>query len=273
LSREFYKNKNVLITGASSGIGYALALQLAGQGANLILTARRTDRLVTLSEQIIQQGGKALAFTVDVTKEEDLKKAVTGTQNKFGLVDIAIANAAIPMQGRFDELNIDNYRKIFETNVFGVLNTAYACLEDLKKTRGKLVIIASVMAYMATPGTSSYSMTKFAIRAFADTVHNELQKYGIKVILINPGFVTSEIRLVDNQGTFDPTRKDWVPSFLVTPTDKAAKKITRAIYKGKRETFIGINGYLGYWFRQYTPWLYFMMLNTGNRLVRNTGEK
>ena len=133
--------------------------------------------------------------------------------------------------------------------------------------------MGSVMAYMATPGTSAYSMGKFAIRAFAETIHNELAQYGINVVLINPGFVESEIRLVDNRGVYDPNRKDWVPYFLVMPAEKAARKITKAIYKRKRQKFIGLNGYVGYWFRQYTPWLYFALLNTGNKLIRNSDGK
>jgi short-subunit dehydrogenase len=128
------------------------------------------------------------------------------------------------------------------------------------------------MGYMATPGTSAYSMSKFAVRAFAETVHSELAKYGINVILINPGFIESEIRLVDNRGIYDPKRKDWVPSFIVMKADKAARIIAKAIYRGKREKFIGIYGYLGYWFRQYMPWLYFALLSTGNRLIRNSGR-
>jgi short-subunit dehydrogenase len=129
------------------------------------------------------------------------------------------------------------------------------------------------MAYMSTPGTSAYSMSKFAIRAFAETVRNELYDCGIRVILINPGFVESEMRQVDNYGVRDPNRKDWVPSFLVMSAEKAAQKMARAIYKKKREKFIGFSGYVGYWFRQYTPWLYFALLSTGNRMMRGQREE
>jgi short-subunit dehydrogenase len=273
LRRIDFDNKNILITGASSGIGYALALELANQGAKLVLAARRIDRLQKLVDKIKDNGGHAICFAVDVTKKDDLISAVKQAQQEFGLIDIVIANAAIPIHGNFDQLETEDFKRIFETNVFGILNTAYAGLSDLKKRKGSLVILGSGMAYMTTPGTSAYSMGKFAIRAFAETIYNELSNYGIKVILINPSFVESEIRLIDNSGKFDPKRKDWVPSFLVMPAEKAARKIVKAIYKGKREKFIGLSGYIGYWFRQYTPWLYFMLLNTGNRLVRNAGKE
>jgi len=268
-----FTNKNVLITGASSGIGYALALELANRGANLIVTARRKDRLQNLVALIEDNGGHAQSIITDVKKESDLQQAVTRAHQTYGPIDIVIANAAIPMHGNFDELSTDNFKQIFETNVFGVLNTVYACLDDLKKSQGSLVIISSVMGYMATPGTSAYSMSKFAVRAFAETVHSELAKHGIKVILINPGFVESEIRLVDNRGSYNPNRKDWVPSFLVMRAEKAARIIAKAIYRGKREKFIGFYGYLGYWFRQYLPWLYFALINVGNRIVRSGNQK
>jgi short-subunit dehydrogenase len=273
LSKRNFANKNILITGASSGIGYALALELANQGANLIVTARRNDRLQKLVTRIEDNGGHAQSITADVTKESDLKQAVARAHQTYGPIDIVIANAAIPMHGNFEELSTDNFKQIFETNVFGVLNTAYASLNDLKEKQGSLVIISSVMGYMATPGTSAYSMSKFSVRAFAETVHSELAKYDINVILINPGFVESEIRLVDNRGMYDQNRKDWVPSFLVMKADKAARIIAKAIYRGKREKFIGFYGYLGYWFRQYLPWLYFALLHTGNRFIRNSGNK
>jgi short-subunit dehydrogenase len=272
LSKKKFVDKNIFITGASSGIGYALAFELAKQGANLIVAARRTDRLQKLVTLIKENDGKALAIKADVRHAEEVNAAIVKAEKKFGTLDVIVANAAIPMHGNFDELSTDNFRQIFETNVFGVLNTTYAGLDTLKKSQGGLVIIGSVMAYMATPGTSAYSMAKFAIRAFAETLYNELGKFGVKVILINPGFVKSEIRQVDNRGLYDPNRKDWVPSFMVMNADNAAKKIAKAIYKGKREKFIGIYGYMGYWFRQYTPWLYFTLLTTGNRIMRKAGK-
>jgi short-subunit dehydrogenase len=273
LKHNKLKDKNILITGASSGIGYSLALELAGLGANLILAARRKDRLLELAQKIKNHGAKAIITVLDVRKENDFKEAIDRAHQELGQIDIAIANAAIPTNGNFDKLTIHDYRKIFETNVFGVLTTAYTCLNDLKRTRGTLAIIASVMSYMATPGTSAYSMSKFAIRAFAETVRNELSDYGIKVVLIHPGFVESEMRQLDKHGVYDPNQKDWVPPILVMSAEKAARKIARAISNGKREKFIGLNGYIGYWFRQYTPWLYFALLNKGNRLIRGLNKK
>ncbi len=113
MKRKNFSNKNIIITGASSGIGYALALELASRGANLILAARRKDRLQELAARIESNGGKALVTAVDVTKEGELTNARELAHKKFGLIDITIANAAIPMHGNFDSITTENYRRVF----------------------------------------------------------------------------------------------------------------------------------------------------------------
>lgn len=266
--KEFFQDKVILITGASAGIGAALARFLAHQGGRIITLARRRQLLLNLAAELNRDDERVLAVSCDVSKDGDLERAVNLTRQKFGRIDIAIANAAIPMNGKFSNLTLDDYRRQMETNVFGVLRTAYACLDDLKQTHGTLVIIGSVMAYLATPGTSAYAMSKFAVRAFAETVRNELTEYNIRVVLLNPGFVQSQMRMVDNKGVYHAERKDWVPDWMVMPADKAAVKMARAIASGRREKFISFNGYLGYWVRQFMPWLYFASLNMGNRLIR-----
>ncbi len=263
------KNKVVLITGASSGIGYALARELAHQGARAVLAARREDRLNALKAEAEDPAGNILVAKCDVNMKQDLERTVDEAHTAFGDIDIAVANAAIPMDGKFEKLSLADYRKVMETNVFGVLQTCYAVLEDLKKTRGTLVIIGSISGYMASPDSSAYAMSKFAVRAFADTMRVELAIYGIKVVLISPGFVRSEMRRLDRQGIFDPEKKDWVPSFLVMPAEKAARQIAQAIVRGRREKFITWHGYIAYLIRQYTPWLYFTLVGTMNRKFRS----
>jgi len=199
------------------------------------------------------------------------RSAVNLAHRHFGDIDIVVANAAIPMDGKFESLSMENYRTEFETNVFGVLQTSYAALDDLKRTRGILVLIGSTTAYVSTPGSSAYSMSKFAVRAFAEAVKIELAVHGIKVVLITPGWVASEMRLTDNQGRYHPDKDDWAPPFLVMPAEKAARQIAKAIARGSREKFITWHGYFGYWIRQYLPWLYFFVVGTLTRRFRSRG--
>jgi len=262
------QDKIVLITGASSGIGYALAGEMARSGAKIVLAARRLDRLNRLKTELKPVAENLAISQCDVTRSDDLGRALDLAHNAFGEIDIVIANAAIPMHGRFENLKTENYRKEFETNVFGVLQTCYAALDDLKKTRGTLVLMGSVSSYISSPASSAYAMSKYAVRAFAEAVRSELAGYGIKVVLISPGFVASEIRLTDNQGKFHPEYKDWVPSFLVMPAEKAARQIARAIVKGKHEKFITWHGFFSYWIRQHLPWFYFSVFELVNNRFR-----
>ncbi len=263
-----FQGKTVLITGASSGIGYALAREMANNGARLVLAARREDRLTGLKESLGPLSENLAISKCDVTIKADLERAVDLAHKNFGDIDIVIANAAIPMHGKFEQLALENYRTEFETNVFGVIQTCYAALADLKKTGGTLVLMGSISGYISSPSSSAYAMSKFAVRAFAEAVRSELADHGIKVVLISPGFIASEIRMTDNLGAFHPEYKDWVPSYLVMPAEKAARQIAKAIAKGKREKFITWHGFGTYWVRQHLPWLYFLLVDGVNRRFR-----
>jgi len=232
----------VFITGASSGIGAALAREYARRGADLALAARRTERLEALAGELRARGRRALVLACDVTRDGDLETAVARTREGLGPIDVVVANAGFGVVGPVERLRLDDYRRQFETNVFGVLRTVYATLEDLKRTRGRLAILGSVSGHLATPGGSPYAMSKFAVRALAEALRHELRGAGVAVTLISPGFVESEIRLVDNQGTLRPEGRDAVPRWLRMGSDTAARKIVRAIERRRREAVITGHG-------------------------------
>ncbi len=255
----FFRNKSVLITGASSGIGEELAVQLAQSGGKLTLAARRTDRLENLAQRIAWQGTDGTSHPTvvecDVTRDGDLERAVAESVRSFGKLDIAFANAGFGIVAPLKKLTLEDYRRQFETNVFGVLRTIYAALPELEKTKGTLVIIGSVSGWVATPGASSYSMSKFALRALANAITPELRPTGIKVTLISPGFVASEIRQIDNQGIHHEHAKDPIPPRIVVPTPKAVREILRAVAKGKREQIVTGHGKLFVAIERFAPWL------------------
>ena len=229
----------VFITGASSGIGAALAREFARDGADVVLAARRVDRLEALSAEIAKTGRRALALPCDVTRDGDLERAVDRTRAAFGKLDVVVANAGFGVSGTLERLSVEDYRRQFETNVFGVLRTVYASLDDLKKTRGRLVLIGSVSGHVGVPGSSAYSMSKFAVHGLAAALGHELAPYGVAVTLISPGFVESEIRQVDNQGVWhaEPFGRPLPPS-LVMATATAARKIVSAVARRRREVVI-----------------------------------
>ena len=200
-TKAFFRDKVVLITGASSGIGEELAWQLSQAGARLTLAARRKERLEALANRIAAAGKpKPVVVECDVTRDADLERAVGECVRAVGKLDIAIANAGFAVIGSLKNLSTEDYRRQFETNVFGVLRTIYAALPEIEKTKGNIVIIGSVAGWGATPATSPYSMSKFALRALANSITPELRLLGVKVTLISPGFVDSNIRRVDNEG-------------------------------------------------------------------------
>jgi short-subunit dehydrogenase len=245
----------VLITGASSGIGAALAREFARQGANLALLARRVDRLRGLAGEIEAGGRRAVALAGDVTVDGDVERAVLATRTAFGRIDVTVANAGFGVVGPFERLTLDDYRRQFETNVFGVLRTAQATLPSLKATRGRLVILGSVAGHIATPGSSPYSMSKFAVHGLAGALGHELAAVGVSVTLLSPGFVDSEIRRVDNAGAFQSEVRESVPAWLIMPTARAARQMVRAIARRRREVVITGHGKLGVFMQRHVPWL------------------
>ena len=255
-TREFFQGKAVLITGASSGIGEELAWQLGQAGTKLTLAARRRELLEKLAQRIAAAGKPApLVVQCDVTQDGSLQEAVEESVSHWGKLDVAIANAGFGVVGPFKNLTVEDYRRQFETNVFGVLRTIYPALPEIEKSKGNIAIVGSVSGWAATPGASPYNMSKFAVRALANAITPELRLAGVKVTLISPGFVASDIRRVDNQGKFHEGAKDSIPSWLVMPTDKAVRQILSAIVRGKREAIITGHGKALVFLERFMPWV------------------
>jgi short-subunit dehydrogenase len=252
--RPFFDGKTVLITGASSGIGAELAWQLGQAGAQLTLTARRGDLLHALAQRIAAAGKpQPLVAPCDVTRDGDVERAVAESTRRWGKLDVVIANAGFGVVGAIRDLSVEDFRRQFETNVFGVLRTIKAALPEIETARGNIVIVGSVAGWTASPNASPYAMSKFALRALADAITPELSLCGVTVTLISPGFVASDIRRVDNEGTLHPRAADPVPQWLVMPTDKAARQILRAVARGKGEAIITGHGKILVAIERFTP--------------------
>jgi short-subunit dehydrogenase len=262
------------ITGASAGIGAAVAREAARQGSDVVLTARRQERLQTLAAEIESMGQRALIARCDVTRDGDLETAVAKAQQTFGHIDTVIANAGFGVVAPFESLTMEDYRRQFETNVFGVLRTVMATREQLIAARGCLAIVGSVNGYVSTPGSSPYSMSKAAVHALAFTLWHELRPHGVGVTLVAPGFVKSEIRQVDNRGVHHPHARDHIPSWLSGSTEKTARQILLALRKRRRVEVITGHARVAVFFQRHFPWLpspllyLFSMLRRANRARR-----
>ncbi len=253
MNRRF-QDKVVLITGASSGIGAETARQFAREGAKVALLARRAEKLDEVCKDIEDLGGVAFACVADVTVRDSLDAAVSRVIEKFSRLDIVVANAGSGIAGAIYKLEVNDFRRQFETNFFGVLNTIYAVLPHLKESRGQLGLLGSVAGIMGTPDSSPYNASKFAIVGLAESIYYDLSRWGIAVTLINPGFVKSEIRHINNKGELTD-KPDPVPSWLVLPTEKAAKIIINALHHRKPEVIVTFHGKVFSWLKRFVPGL------------------
>ena len=250
----------ILITGASSGIGAALGRQLASEGARVVLTARRLERLEVIASELNDGGAQALPLECDVTDADSVERCVAQVIEHWGQLDVVIANAGFGVAGTLKRLSAESYQRQFDTNVFGVIHTLKAALPHLEAQRGRAVIVGSVNGYVSLAANSAYAMSKFAVRALAQSLWIEWARSGVSVTLIEPGFVASEIRMVNNAGVYKEEAQDPVPTWLMMSAERAARQISRAIYRRKREVVITGHGKLIVWLARHFPWLTYQLL-------------
>lgn len=259
-----FAGKVALVTGTSSGIGEAVVREFASEGAQVVLLGRRLGRLKRIGANIRRQGQRALVVRCDVTKKRDLARAAARARRTFGRIDIVVANAGFEVTGPLDVLTLDDYQRQFDTNVFGVLRTIYATLEDLKRTRGQLVLIGSVLGHVALPGTSAYAMSKFAVTALAHALRYELVPHGVLVTLISPGNVTTEIRQVDNHDIRHANLRDPIPNWLRVSPARAARQIVDAVARRQRDVVLTAPAKLVIFVQQHAPGLTEAVIRIGH---------
>lgn len=262
--------KVAFITGASAGIGAAMAREFARRGADLVLTARRWERLEALALELRAQGRKAVVAQCDVTIDGEVEAAVAKGVDALGRIDYVVANAGFGVGGWFHRRELEDYRRQFETNIFGVLRTAAASLEALQSSGGCLAVMGSAMGHVSFPGTTPYAMSKHALRAFTASLRNEWRPRGVAVTYLAPGFVDSEIRQVDNDGNFDPEARETVPRWLRMKSDKAARKLVSAVVRRRREAVVTIHAKIVVSLARHVPSLVDFL--TRIFLVKRTGK-
>lgn len=245
----------VLITGASSGIGAELARAHARRGDSVVLLARRSDRLQQLAKEISELGVRAWVFTGDVRREGDIAAAIAALATEQVSIDRVYANAGFGVAGAIQRLELADYRRQFETNVFGLLSTVYETLPALRASRGQLVLIGSVAGHVSAPGASAYSASKFAVRALAEALRGDLAMEGIRVTLVSPGFVDSDIRRTNNQGALREDAKDPIPAWLRVPTESAVRSMLKGVDRGRAEVIVTGHGKLIVFLARHLPGL------------------
>ncbi|MEW5861580.1 MAG: SDR family NAD(P)-dependent oxidoreductase [Cyanobacteriota bacterium] len=193
-----------IVTGASAGIGEATAIALAAEGAQVAIAARRVDRLNAIADSIATTGGKALPIATDITDETQVQNLVEKANAQLGRVDILVNNAGIALVGNIEGANTSDWRRMIDLNVLGLMYATHAVLPILKaQGTGHIVNISSVAGRTARVGIGGYNATKWGVNGFSESLRQEVCKHNIRVTIIEPGMVDTEI---DNEIT-DPIAK------------------------------------------------------------------
>ena len=220
----FWNNKTVMITGASSGIGRGLALELSRRGAKVGLVARRADSLAELVQEIAGAGGKALALPTDVMDADSLRDAADQLRSDLGPIDVLIANAGVGATVDGADLKGSAVANVINVNVLGAANSVEAVVPEMvKRGSGHLVVISSLAAYRGLPKSAAYCASKAAVSAFFESLRLDLQPRGIAVTIIHPGFIKTPLTA---------GRQAQMP-FLME-LDDAVQKIVSAIERRKK---------------------------------------
>lgn len=246
-------NKVALVTGASSGIGRELCLQLAQKGYYVAGMARNIDKLNELYNEIKKLNCVFLPVQGDVRIESDCKKLIDITLEKWGRIDILINNAGISMRALFDEVRLDVLHELMNTNFWGTVYCTYYALPHLLKNKGSLVGVSSIAGYQALPARTGYSASKFAIQGFLNTIRIENLYTGLHVMIACPGFTASNIR--NTALTADGSQQKDTPleEGKLMSAEKVASRIIKGIEKRKRQVIMTTEGKLTVFLGKFFP--------------------
>jgi short-subunit dehydrogenase len=250
------KDKVVVITGASSGIGLALADAFAQEGAQLALAARSIDKLNDLVMKYTSDNLKAIAVKTDVSQEADCKHLIEETVKAFGRIDILINNAGISMRAAFQDVDLAVLKQLMDVNFWGTVYCTKYALPSLLSTKGSVVGISSIAGFIGLPGRTGYSASKFAMHGFLETIRTENLKKGLHVLIAAPGFTASNVRKAaltanGSQQGETPRKEEKMMS-----SEEVAHHVIKAIKKRKRTLILTfVEGKLTVFLKKWAPGL------------------
>ena len=222
------EGKVVVITGASSGLGEATARLLSAQGASVVLGARRVDRIQSLADELTGSGGKALAIPTDVTHYEQVKRLVDAAVQAYGRIDVIINNAGLMPQSPLERLKIDEWNRMIDVNIKGVLYGIAAALPYMKQQKaGHIINVSSVAGHKVRAGGAVYAATKHALLALSEGLRQEVKPYNIRTTVISPGAVATELpNSVTEPDIAENVRKAYE---IAIPAESFARAVAFAI--------------------------------------------
>jgi dehydrogenase/reductase SDR family member 7B len=236
------KNKVVIITGGSSGIGRALAAKFGAEGSRIFITGRNKVQLETTVADLRSKGIVVEGSVADVSKEEDNRQMAQEAIKKFGTIDVLINNAGITMRALFEEVELDVIKKVMDINFYGAVYATKYCLPEIVKNKGSVIGISSIAGYRGLPGRAGYSASKFALNGFLEVLRTEYLKRDVHVLTACPGFTTSNIRknalTKDGSGQGESPRQEE----QMMSAEECAYHIYQATVKRKRSLILTTQG-------------------------------
>lgn len=255
MKTDTFRGQVVIVTGASAGIGKAMALQLAEQGAKVALAARRAERLEQVAAECRAPGGEVLVVPTDVSDEAQCKNLVEKTVAAFGRLDMLINNAGLAAIALFDEFpDLHLFRQTMNVNFYGGVHCTYYALPHLKQSKGRIVAISSLGGKAALPYNTPYCASKYAMHGFYDSLRMELMQHGVSVTVICPSWVVTEFHesQMDKDGVPKGARGRAIYSEKTMTAERCAALTLRAAYKRRRELLMS-PGALAAWLKLLAP--------------------
>jgi short-subunit dehydrogenase len=248
-----FKEKVVIVTGASSGIGKALAVEFSKRGAFVVLAARNLGNLAKTKMICDEYTNRSIIIQTDVTIENDCKELINRTIKEFGKVDILINNAGISMRALFKDLDLKVIKRLMDVNFWGAVYCIKYALPYLLETKGWVVGISSIAGYRGLPGRTGYSSSKYAMRGLLESLRTENRKTGLHVLIVAPNFTASNIRntaLTADGSTQSESPRD--ENKMMT-AEEVAIRICTAIHKQKIIIYMTFKGKLIVWINRFFP--------------------
>lgn len=247
------KNKVVIVTGGSSGIGRALAQEFGSHGAKVLITGRNKEQLEKTVQELKGHGINIEGFVSDVSVEADNQRMAEEAIKIFGTIDILINNAGISMRALFEDVDLDVIKKVMDINFYGVLYATKYCLPEIIKNKGSIVGISSIAGYRGLPGRSGYSASKFALNGFLEVLRTEFLKREVHVLTACPGFTSSNIR--KRSLTKDGTQQGESPrnEGNMMSAEECARHIYEATVRRKQSLILTTQGKLAVFLNKWMP--------------------
>ncbi len=249
-----FKDNVVIITGASSGIGEAMAYELANRGARLALVARNAENLQTVADACEQRGAQTIMIAADVTDETACEAMVEQVVATYGRIDTLINNAGLTMWSRLDELDsLETFKKVIDVNLMGSVYPTYYALPYLKASKGRIVAMASIAGRTGIPTRTGYSASKHAVVGFFESLRIELEDDGVTVTIAFPDFVNSgfHIRALGPDGV--PLGHNPLQTDKIMTSEICAEGVLDAVAARKRELIMSRRGRFGKWLKLIAP--------------------